>query len=95
MSYTVYYYKERKNALLGYRAQIPIAILLAILAISNGIHYFLSDYTDLNEQLFPWTQPEVQEAFSAFSEDLDDGKPIWDCLKDFCVEILNEKDENT
>lgn len=95
MSYTIYYHKENKKSDILCRMQMPIGALLLILAVTNGIYHFTGGFSNLREHLLPWTQPEVKAAFLELSEDLADGKPVWDSVESFCMEILNENTEDT
>jgi len=72
------------------------ALTVAGIVIAIALCYFLfawncPEYAQrLSEALFPWLQPEVQQAFGEFREDIREGVPFVDAVEDFCANLLYE-----
>ena len=88
MSYRIEYHRELTRREHGSRTRTPIAVLLLILALINGIYYLSGNLSDLRQKLMPWTQPQVQAAYTQLCGDIADGRPIGECMEVFCREML-------
>lgn len=91
MSYKIFYHKEKKEGTLGYRMQIPIAAVLVLITLINGIYHFTGKGEPLRELLLPWTQPKVLEAYSVFTDNLKNGESFLESVETFCLDILGDE----
>lgn len=89
MSYKISYHSDiAKKSRLNF--QIPIAVILMILALTNAVFYFTGQGIPLREYLFPWVKPEIREAFSTFVEELEEGESVIACFESFCTDVFDE-----
>ena len=94
MSYSIYYGPEQyKPVNSGWVGKIGAAIIVTVCALAVGFGIPKLS-TELRHRLFPWTQPVVQQAFSVFCDDIEDGERFSDAIADFCVEVLQNADKN-
>ena len=90
MSYRIDYFHKKREGNTGQLRMVPVAVLLLLLAVINGICCLDGEMTDLRSKLFPWTQPEMRSACAEMLEHLSEGQSIGDCIDAFCDEILHD-----
>ena len=93
MSYKIVYSKETAPKDLIYRIQIPLAGVLLLLALINGIHCYGGDLSGMKERMMPWAQPQVQNALYTLRENLANGEPLATAVEVFCDEIFKDSVE--
>ena len=93
MSYKITYFIDTaKKRRLNY--QIPIVIMVMIMALTNAVFFFCGQEIPLREYLFPWVKPEIKEAFSAFVVELEDGESVIACFESFWADVFDESNGN-
>ena len=90
MSYRINYFQSKRKRDRAQAYLLPVAALLILLAVINGICCLNEELTDWRCKLFPWTQPEVRAACSQMLERISEGYSISDCIDAFCDEILHD-----
>ena len=90
MSYRINYFQKKREGDTGQLRMVPVAVLLLLLAVINGVCCQDGEMTNLRGKLFPWTQPEVRDACAEMLEHLSEGQPIGECIDTFCDEILHD-----
>ena len=95
MSYRIMYHHDLSRKKQTSWIITPAAVFLLILALINGVYFLSGNLSDLRQKLMPWTQLQVQEAYTQLRGDIADGRPIGESVEVFCREILNNDLQRT
>ena len=94
MSYTIFYFDEKKKrGTIGkrYRRLVLLIVMLSICISIVGM-YFQQQTKVFFQTLFPWMKTEVRAAFYDMCLDIRKGNSINDALTTFCMEVIHGVD---
>lgn len=96
MSYRISYGQEFKapRSRSRRRIKVPFIALCLLLVCCAILCIAHEDIDALRQVVLPWSSPAVTSAFDDFTRDVKEGQPFVDAFTAFCVDILQQAEQN-